>query len=87
MNKNKSSLSKAISYQEIGDFWDSHDLSKFWNQTEKVSFAVDIQSEIIYYAVDKKLSEKIQSMALQRGIPANTLVNLWVQEKLQESNI
>ena len=30
------------------------------------------------------LSERIQALAQMRGIAADTLINLWVQEKLQE---
>ena len=84
MTKGRSAISKIKSYKEIGDFWDTHDLSDFWDQTKKVEFGVDIQSEIIYCSLDKKLAEKVQSIAQRRGVSADTLINLWVQEKLQE---
>ena len=42
MKKNKSSLSKAKSYQEIGAFWDTHDLSEYWDKTKEVKFRVEI---------------------------------------------
>jgi hypothetical protein len=86
MKKHKSSVSQAISYKEIGEFWDAHDLSDFWDKTQEVSFEVDIETEVTYYAVDKILSEKIQTIAQKRGVTADTLINLWVQEKLQEQN-
>ena len=35
MKGNKSSISKANSYKEIGEFWDAHDLTDFWEQTEE----------------------------------------------------
>lgn len=84
MRKYKSSVSEATSYKEIGEFWDKQDLADFWSKTKEASFEVDIESEVIYYAVDRMLSEKIQSIAQKRGITADTLINLWVQEKLQE---
>ncbi len=84
MSKGRGSLSKAKSYKEIGDFWDVHDLSDFWNKTKEVEFEVDIKSEITYYALDKRLSEQIQKIAQKRGVSADTLINLWIQEKLQE---
>jgi uncharacterized protein len=86
MRKDRSPISKAASYKEIGNFWDKHDLSDFWNKTEEVEFEVDIKSEITYYALDKTLSEQIQSIARKRGVSADTLINLWVQEKLHEQN-
>lgn len=84
MRKHKTSISEATSYKEIGEFWDTHDLSEFWDKTKEVSFEVDIESEVTYYAVDKLLSEEIQVIAQKRGVTADTLINLWVQEKLQE---
>jgi hypothetical protein len=84
MSKSKSSISKARSYREIGEFWDTHDLAEHWEQTQPVEFELDIQSEVTYYRLDITLSEKVRSVAEQRGVSPETLVNLWVQEKLQE---
>jgi hypothetical protein len=84
MKKNKSSISKARSYQQIGEFWDNHDLSEYWDQTRPVKFEVDIQSEITYYPLESSLSAKVRSIAKRRGISPETLLNLWVQEKLRK---
>jgi len=86
MRKHKSSVSQTTTYKEIGEFWDAHDLADFWDKTKGASFEVDIKSEITYYAVDRMLSERIQAIAQKRGVTADTLINLWVQEKLQEQN-
>ncbi|HIE51061.1 MAG TPA: hypothetical protein EYP85_04820 [Armatimonadetes bacterium] len=84
MGENKSSISQAKSYVEIGEFWNAHDLADYWEQTGPVEFEVDIQSEARYYALDRNLSAKMSEIAQQRGISVETLLNLWVQEKLQE---
>ena len=47
MSKGKTSISKASSYEEIGDYWDEHDVGEIWEQTEEVEFEVDIQSSSI----------------------------------------
>ncbi|MCK4398132.1 MAG: hypothetical protein KAV25_04000 [Methanophagales archaeon] len=60
MSKNRSSISKARSYEEIGDFWDIHDLADYWDKTKPVEIEIDIQSEVTYYAVDKELSAEIR---------------------------
>jgi len=86
MSKNRSSISKAQSYEEIGEFWDKHDISIQWEETRPAEFKVEIQSEVIYYAVDKQLSAKIQEFARGRGVSLDTFLNLWMQEKLQEQN-
>jgi hypothetical protein len=87
MKNSKSALSKTKSYKEIGDFWDTHDLSDIWDKTKKVQFGVDIKSETTYCALDKELSEQLHAIAQKRGVSADTLINLWVQEKLQEQNV
>lgn len=81
--KSKSSISRARSYKEIGKFWDTHNLAEYWDKTEPTEFEVDIQSEVTYYAVDKELAAKIQALAKRRGVSADTLLNMWVQEKLK----
>ncbi len=87
MRKHKSTLSQATSYKEIGEFWDTHDLSDFWDKTKEAQFDIDIESEVTYYALDRTLAEKIQSLAQKKGVTADTLINLWVQEKLQEQKV
>jgi len=84
MARSRSSISKARSYKEIGEFWDTHDLSDYWDQTKPVEFEVDIQTEAVYYAIEPKLSAKISRIAKKRGVPAETLLNLWLKEKLGE---
>lgn len=86
MKKDKSSMSKSKSYKEIADFWDTHDLSDVWDQTKRAEFEVGIEFEKSYYSLDKRLAEQIQSIAQKRGVSGDTLINLWVQEKLQEQN-
>ncbi|HLC16415.1 MAG TPA: hypothetical protein VJL89_09345 [Thermodesulfovibrionia bacterium] len=39
-NKNRSSISKAQTIQEIADFWDTHSLDDYWEQTSEVEFEV-----------------------------------------------
>ncbi len=84
MDKSKSSISQAQSYREIGEFWDTHDLADYWEQTEPVEFEIDIQSEVQFYALESDLAASVAKIAWRRGVSAETLLNLWVQEKLQE---
>lgn len=84
MRKRRSSISKAKSYKEIGEFWDTHDLGDYWAHIKPVEFEINIQSETMYYPVDSALSAKIYTIARRRGVSPETLLNLWVQEKLQE---
>jgi hypothetical protein len=87
MDENKSSISQAQSYRKIGEFWDTHDLADYWAQTEPAEFDVDIQSEARYYALESDLVAKVSEIAWRRGVSVETLLNLWVQEKLMDSDV
>jgi len=80
----RSSVSKAQTYAAIGEFWDEHDLSDFWGQTRPARADVDLESEESLYAIEKGLSETIRREAKERGISSHTLINLWLQEKIQK---
>ncbi len=82
--KNKSPFSKVSSYQEIGEYWDAHDLGEIWDETEEAKFEVDLESDVFYYAVETSLSSKLHTIAGRRGVSVETLVNLWLQEKVNQ---
>ena len=87
MKKNKSTISNAESYREIGEFWDENDLSDFWEQTEPAEFEVEIVSEKRYFPIEINLSVKISDIAAIRGVSPETLLNLWLQEKISEEKV
>ena len=87
MSKGKSSISKAQSYEEIGEFWDTHDLADYWDKTHPVEFEIDIQSEITYYPLENALSEKVRSIARQQGVPPEILLRFWIQKILMQTEI
>ncbi len=84
MRKGKTSISEAGSYQQIGEFWSEHDLADFWDQTEPVEFEVDIEFEKRYYPLERGLSNEVNKIAHHRGISVETLLNLWVKDKISE---
>ena len=84
MSINKSSTSNAASYQEMGAFWDKRDLAEVWDRTEPVEFSVNITSERKYFALDIDMSNQVSIIAKTHGISPETLINLWVQEKLSQ---
>lgn len=87
MSKNKASISKGSSYQEIGEFWSEHDLTDYWDQTRPVKFEVDIQSVKRYYPLERDIADEINKIAQMRGVAVETLLNLWVKEKIIEQRV
>ena len=45
MQKSITTISKATTHREIAEFWDTHSIVDYWDQTKPVEFEVDIQSE------------------------------------------
>ncbi|MBA2494151.1 MAG: hypothetical protein H0V31_05580 [Acidobacteria bacterium] len=84
MRRNKSSISKAETYKEIGEFWDANDLTDFWEQIEPVEFKIEIESQTTYFPVETNLSTKLAAAAKRHGVSPETLLNLWIQEKTAE---
>lgn len=48
--------------EEIGEFWDTHDLADYWDETEEVEFQVNLKSEQNQTLSDKKKSEDRKSV-------------------------
>ena len=77
-----SSISKAITDEKIGEFWDGHDFTDF--DTD----APDIEFEVAYSVpLEVDLFSAIEKQAQQRGVKIETLVNLWLRQKLSEQAV
>ena len=81
-NKQLSSISQAQTLEEIGEFWDTHSLDDYWEQTREVKFEVraDQRRRI---TLEPEIYKQLEAEARVRGIVPETLVNLWLAEKLQ----
>ena len=80
---NRTSISNASSYQDIGAFWDEHDATEVGEQAS-TDFNVNIKSQRRYFPVDSQLSARIKEIANQHGVSEETMLNLWIQEKVNQ---
>jgi len=76
-----SSVSRAGSVEKTGEFWDSHDFTDFDDPAApdvdfKVRCGIPLEADLL---------ARVEQQASRRGISAETLVNLWLQEKLAEA--
>jgi len=76
------SISKASTLEEIGKFWDTHSLDDYWDQTHEVEFEVRAQRRR-RVTLDPDIYDRVASQAQTRGILPETLINLWLAERLQ----
>ena len=70
------------SIEEAAEFWDSHDLTDYWDMTSEAHFDVDIQRQMFLTALEPELAKKLAACARERGISTETLINMWLTEKL-----
>jgi transposase-like protein len=66
----------------MSEYWDAHDLTEHWDEGKDVHFDVDIKSEVTYCALERDLSEKVRAVAKRHGVSSDTIVNMWVQDRL-----
>jgi hypothetical protein len=74
-----------MSIEEAAEFWDNHDLANYWDLTEEVEIKVNLQRRRYLVSIDPELAEKLAVEAHRRGLSTETLVNLWLNEKLQQT--
>ena len=88
MVEHKTSISKASSYDEIGEFWDTHDFTDYLDDSQIVDFNTsDIRSSKVYFHVETYMAKKIRAIAKRKGVSGTTLLNSWLREKLNEENL
>lgn len=83
-NADTTSISKARTLEEIADFWDTHSLADYWDQTHEVEFEVRAKRRR-RVTLDPDVYAQIEVQAHARGLSPETLVNLWLAQRLQEA--
>ena len=83
-NMQQTSISKARSLEEIADFWDTHSLADYWDQTHEVEFEIRAKRRR-RVTLDPEVYAQVEAQARERGILPETLVNLWLVERLQKT--
>jgi hypothetical protein len=71
--------------EELSDFWDTHSSADYEEVMEPVEVEIDLSSNKVYCPVAKDLLRQVRQQARQQGVSTETLINLWLQEKLRAS--
>jgi hypothetical protein len=64
--RNKKRIPQFKSYEEMGEFWDTHSLADYWDQTEPAKFEISEQMRH-RYDEKKKKRDKGTHGPLQKG--------------------
>ncbi len=51
--------------EEIGEFWDTHSLSDYWDETHEVDFQVNLKLRHNLVPVEREIAEQINAHATE----------------------
>lgn len=64
-------------------FWDRNDLTDYLGKTREVKGRVDVRRRTFLTALEPGLAKKVEAYAKRQGVSSQTLINLWLAEKVQ----
>jgi len=68
--------------EDVAQYWDDHSLADHWDDTREVE--VDVRARRRYrVSLDPDVFGAIRAQARQRGVAVETLINLWLKERLE----
>ena len=69
------------SLEQAAEFWDEHDSADYEEFMQDVEAEGRIRERTYLVRLEGELYRKVIDIARERGVPAESLVNDWVQEK------
>jgi hypothetical protein len=86
MNENSYSqdslLEEFTTLEEAANFWNTHSLSDYWDETHEVEVEVKaVRRQWVPLA--SHVASRASERARREGVSVETLVNLWVAEHLE----
>jgi len=69
------------SIDEAAEFWDTHSLADYWDETREVEIEVRAPRRR-RVTLAPELAAKVAERARREGISVETLINLWIAERL-----
>ena len=85
----KARIPKFKSEDEEFDFWSSHDSTDFFSESEEIDEALEIRKprrkkQRITMLLDPQLKTQLQKLAEEKGIPYQTLIQMWLKERIRK---
>jgi len=74
------------SYEEEANFWDTHSVTDFEDETEEVDMIFELdrpKEESLVLRVNKDMKRKLEKVAKKKKVSVSTLSRIWLSERLQ----
>ena len=75
-----SSISHSRTLDEMADFWDTHSLADYDEQTYEVEMAFDPAARHSIVNIEPELMADISRLARERKVSTQTLINVWLRQ-------
>ncbi len=75
-----SSISHSRTLDEMADFWDSHSLADYDDQTYQVEMTFDPAARRSTVIIEPELMADISRVARERKVSTQTLINVWLRQ-------
>ncbi len=75
-------LPKFSSIDKLINFFDTHDLGDYLDQMPETHFDIDIKRRKHIFTINEDIAEKLTQIAKSKKVPSETLINLWLKEKI-----
>lgn len=76
------------SYEEEANFWDTHSITDFEDETEDVDIVFELnkpREETLILRVQKNLKLAIEKIARRNALNPSALTRMWLTEKVNEA--
>ena len=80
MVSKKKTIPDDITIEEASEFWDNHSVADYPSHVVQLEYTP--KENTIFIAVANDLIEQLREKAKERGVSVETLINLWIQEKV-----
>lgn len=72
-----------MTIEEASEFWDTHSVADF--SSHVVQFEYRPEEQITFVAIANDLLRQLEKQAKKQGASIETLINLWIKERLTAS--
>lgn len=79
-----SSISQSRTLEEMAEFWDTHSLADYDDQTYEVEMTFDPAARRSLIGIEPELMNELRRLARQRQVSTQTLVNVWLQQRVDQ---
>jgi len=69
-----------MTIEEASEFWDTHSVADYPSHVVELEYKPE--ERITFVAIANELLSKLEKKAKENGVSIETLINMWIQEKL-----